>query len=216
VFVLNMVGEHAADWKSGVRHLCLISTAIVSALVGALAAKLHTRWLTTCAKVPCKYLQIRLAVINQMIATRVGARDYLVIGDSLTEIGRWPRMCGHDPMPAGISGARSDTWLPHAKTIADILKPDLVVLALGTNDVLTQGRLGPYEQLASSLSGYRLVAVPIHKLPSAPQDAVQEANRRIARAVAHTAETIDADGVHLTAEEYARWFDAIEKEVCAN
>jgi hypothetical protein len=143
--------------------LCLISTAIVSALVGALAAKLNTRWLTTCANVPCKYLQIRLAVINQMIATRVGARDYLVIGDSLTEIARWPTMCGHDPLPAGISGARSDTWLPHAKTIADILKPDLVVLALGTNDVLTQGRLGPYEQLAFSLSGYRLVAVPIHK-----------------------------------------------------
>ena len=201
------------------RHLSLISTAIVSVLVGALAAKLHTRWITICANVLCDYLQIRLAVINQMIATRVGAPAYLVIGDSLTEIGRWPTMCGHDPVPAGISGARSDTWLPHAKTIADILKPDLVVLALGSNDVLTQGRLGPYEQLASSLSGYRLVAVPVHKLPSVPQDAVWQANRRIARAVAHTAETIDAvttDGVHLTGEDYARWFGAIEKEACAN
>jgi len=86
-------------------HLCLISTAIVSALVGALAAKLHTRWIAICANVPCDYLQIRLAVINQMIANRVGAPAYLVIGDSPTEIGRWPTMCGHDPVPA-VSAAR--------------------------------------------------------------------------------------------------------------
>jgi hypothetical protein len=34
--------------------------------------------------------------------------------------------------------------------------------------VLTQGRLGPYEQLASSLSSYRLVAVPVHEMPGGP------------------------------------------------
>ncbi len=119
---------------------------------------------------------------------------------------------------AGIAGARSDTWLPHAKAVADALKPDFVVRALGTNDVFTQGRLGPYEQLAASLSGHRLIAVPMHGMPRAPKDAVQEVNRRIARAVAHTAQAIDAvttDGVHLTVEDYARWFGAIEKEACA-
>jgi hypothetical protein len=61
-------------------------------------------------------------------------------------------MCGREPVAAGISGARADTWLPHAKGLADALEPDFVVLALGTNDVLSQGRLGPYEQLASSLA----------------------------------------------------------------
>lgn len=200
-----------------VRQLSLISAVIVSALAGALAAKLYTRWTAICANVPCGYLQIRLGVIAQMIAARSRAPAYLVIGDSLTEIGRWPTMCGLVPVPAGISGARSDTWLPRAKAIADILKPEIVVLALGTNDVLTQGRLGSYEQLASSLSGYRLVAVPVHIMPAALQDVVREANRRITKAVAHTAETIDAvttDGVHLTAEDYTRWFDTIEKEVC--
>ena len=159
-----------------------------------------------------------MAVINQMIAARSGAGAYLVIGDSLTEIGRWPTMCGKDPVPTGISGARSDTWLPHAKSVADILKPKFVVLALGTNDVLTQDRLGPYEQLASSLSGYRLVAVPVHRMPNAPEEAVREANRRIKNAVTHTAEIVDAvttDGVHLNADDYDRWFGAIEKEACA-
>ena len=199
------------------RHLYLISVAIASALVGAIAAKLHTRWAMICANVPCSYLQVRLTVIDQMIATRSGAPAYLIFGDSLTEIGRWPTMCGHNPVPAGISGARSDTWLPHAKAIADNLKPEFVVLALGTNDVLAQGRLGPYEELASSLAGYRLVAVPVHSMPTVPQEAVQEANRRITKAVAHPAETIAAvttDGVHLTAEDYTRWFGAIEKIMC--
>lgn len=151
-----------------------------------------------------------------MVAARSSGLAYLVVGDSLTEVGRWPTICGLVPVPAG-SGARTDTWLPHAKTIADTLKPEVVVLAVGTNDVLTQGHLGPYEQLASSLSGYRLVAVPVHRMPSARQEAVREANRRITKAVAHTANTIDAittDGVHLTAEDYARWFGAIEEEVC--
>lgn len=153
-----------------------------------------------------------------MIVTRSAGPTYLVIGDSLTEIGKWPTMCGLEPVPAGISGARSDTWLPRAKLVADNLKPQVIVLALGTNDVLTQGRLGPYEQLASSLTGYRLVGVPLHKMPNAPREPVREANRRIAKAFAHTAVAIDAettDGIHLTGEDYVRWFDAIENIVCA-
>jgi hypothetical protein len=161
------------------RHLYFITAVMASALAGALAAKLHTRWTKICANVPCGYLQLRLAAIDQMIAARSRAPAYLVIGDSLTEVGRWPTMCGHDPVSAGISGARSDTWLPHAKATADTLKPEFVVLALGTNDVLTQGRLGPYEQLASSLSDYRLVAVPVHEMPTAPQAVVRVPTRAL-------------------------------------
>lgn len=186
--------------------------------MGALAAKLHTRWSATCGNVPCGYVQVRLTVIDQMIAARSKTPSYLVIGDSLTEVGRWPPMCGLEPVPAGISGARSDTWLPHARAIADSLKPAVIVLALGTNDVLTLGRLGPYEQLVSALAGYRLVAIPLHKMPAVPEVAAEEANMRIAKAVADTAETIDAvtiDGIHFTAKDYARWFSAIEKKVCA-
>jgi|SRR5262249_31263169 len=201
------------------RHLGLMTVAIASAMAGALAAKLHTRWTNACGNVPCGYLQIRLEVIDQMIASRPRAPAYLVIGDSLTEVGRWGTMCGHEPVAAGVSGARSDTWLPHAKSIADAVKPGFVILALGTNDVLTQGRLGPYEQLVSSLSGYRLVGVSVHEMPSAPKQAVQEANSRIAKAVARTTEAIVAvttDGKHLTTEDYAHWYGAIEKMACAS
>lgn len=199
------------------RRLGLMAAVIVAGVAGALAAKLHTRWKSNCANVPCGHLQARLAMIDQMIAAHGQAPAYLVIGDSLTEIGRWPALCGREPVAAGISGARSDTWLRQAKAIADALKPEFVVLALGTNDVLTQGRLGPYERLAASLSGYRLIAVPVHAMPAAPQAAVDEANSRIRKAVGRTVEAIVAqttDGIHLTAEDYARWFGAIAKAAC--
>jgi hypothetical protein len=91
------------------RHLVLIIAMIVSALAGALMAKLHTKWTMTCANVPCAYLQRRLEAIQQMIASRSKAPAYLVIGDSPTEIAHWRTMCGHDPVAAGIGGARSDS-----------------------------------------------------------------------------------------------------------
>ena len=121
------------------RHLGLMAAVVACALAGAVVGKLHSRWGAMCANVPCSSLQTRLGVIEQMIAARPRGPAYLVIGDSLTEIGRWPAMCGREPVAAGISGARADTWLPHAKGLADALEPDFVVLALGTNDVLSQG-----------------------------------------------------------------------------
>jgi hypothetical protein len=199
------------------QRMGLIAAVLAAGLAGALAAKLHTRWTGQCGPVSCGYAEIQLALIRQRIASHGTGPAYLVVGDSLTEIGRWPTMCGHDPVVAGISGAGSDTWLAHAKAVADALKPEFIVLALGTNDVLTQGRLGPYEQVVSSLAGYRLVAVPVHGMPRAPQEAVRDANSRIKKAVGPTVEAIDAmttDGVHLTAKDYARWFDAIEKVAC--
>lgn len=207
----------SASQSKSLRALSLVTAVVVSALAGALVTKLHTSWTSACGGVPCSYVQIRLEVVNQMIAARSGASTYLVIGDSLTEIAPWPTICGRGPVAAGIGGARSDTWLPHAKAVADRLKPDFVVLALGTNDVLTQGRLGPYEQLAASLADHRVIAVPVHFMPRAPDHAVREANNRIAKAVQRTTEGISAktiDGVHLTAEDYARWLGAIEKAAC--
>ena len=68
------------------RRLGLIAAVVASALAGAVVAKLHTRWGAMCANVPCASLQIRLGVIEQMIAARPRGPTYLVIGDSLTEI----------------------------------------------------------------------------------------------------------------------------------
>ena len=61
------------------------------------------------------------------------------------------------------------------------------------------------------------IAVPVHEMPKAPQPAVREANARIAKAVPRTAQGIVAattDGIHLTAEDYARWLAAIETAAC--
>ena len=61
------------------RATWLILVAVASALAGAFAAKLHTRWAgTTCANVPCAYLQVRLRMINQMVAARSSDPVYLV------------------------------------------------------------------------------------------------------------------------------------------
>jgi hypothetical protein len=88
------------------RRLGLMAVVVAAALAGAVVAKLHSRWAAMCANVPCSSLQTRLGVIGQMIAARPRGPTYLVIGDSLTEIGRWPAMCGREPVAAGISGAR--------------------------------------------------------------------------------------------------------------
>ena len=199
------------------RTLWLPIIILASVLGGALAAKVYTKFKADCGNVPCVYVQIRLSVFKQVIASRAAAPAYLVIGDSLTEIGRWPQICGFEPVAAGISGARTDTWLPHAKAIAEDLKPKIIVLALGTNDVLSGGRLGPYEQLVSSLSGFRVVGVPVHVMPGVSRQVVKDANTRIAHSLERTAEQITAattDGIHFTKEDYGLWFAAIEKAAC--
>jgi hypothetical protein len=200
------------------RILAVFALIAGAALAGTIAAKLHSRWKANCANVPCAHLQIRLAAFQHRIAARPKTPTYLIIGDSLTEIGSWRPMCGLDPFAAGISAARSDTWLPHAKPLADAVKPDVVVLALGINDVLTLDSLGSYEELVASLAGYHLVAVPIHVMPQIPGKKIEEVNGRIAKVVPRTAEAIVAkttDGIHLTAEDHVRWFAAIEKAVCS-
>lgn len=201
-------------WRLG-----LLAVAVIAAVGGAVAAKLHTRFVRPifCSNVPCAYLNGRLSVIGQMIAARPVGSVYFVIGDSLTEAGLWPELCGLKPVPAGIAAATSDTWVPHAKAMTDALKPAAVVLALGTNDVLVAGRLGNYEALVASLSGYRLVALPVYQLAAVSRETVAVANARIAKAVPQVAEPITAttfDSVHMTTSDYQRWFGSLERVLC--
>lgn len=191
-----------------------------SALAGAGASQLYSKWSARglCANVDCGYLRFRLdGIRSDMIHRRPRGPVYLVIGDSLTERARFPEMCGMKPFAAGIGWSRPDTWLPYVNEVLSGVRPSLVVLALGTNDVLSTGRLGPYEELAASVASHPVVAIPIHGMPRVRSRASVEANLRISKAVPRTAARIEAvttDGIHLTEDDYRKWFAELEKIAC--
>ena len=200
------------------RNFIVLAVTALALLAGAVAAKLHSRWKADCVGVPCAYVEIRQSIFAHANSARSGKPVYLVIGDSTTEVGRWPEICGLEPLPAGISGAQTETWLAHARLLADKVKPKVIVLALGTNDLLTAGQLGPYEQLVASLGDFELVAVLVHEMPEVPRAVIEVANQRISKAVRRTTRPITAattDGIHLTSDDYRSWMTEIENVVCS-
>jgi len=203
------------------RPIALAVIIAASALAGAGASLLYSKWWTSrglCANVDCGYLRFRIEGIRSDIAhRRPPGPVYLVIGDSLTERARFPEMCGMKPFPAGIGWSRPDTWLPYVNEVVAGVKPSLVVIALGTNDVLSMARLGPYEELVASVAPNPIVAIPVHGMPRVRSRAAIEANERITKAVRRTAARIEAvttDGIHLTDGDYQKWFAELEKVAC--
>ncbi len=159
---------------------------------------------------PCAHLDARLAIADAAIRSHPShVSSYLIIGDSISEAARWPNLCGHAPINVGIGYARTDTFLGHAKRLADSLRPDLVVVALGTNDVLTTGRVIALDALLGELRGYTVVYVP-STLGAAPRAVSGDGVRSAARI---NAETI-GDGIHLNAADYVAWHAAIAAAAC--
>jgi lysophospholipase L1-like esterase len=197
-----------------------------AAIAGAAVAKLHSRYMIgqqVCANVPCAHFGARMAVIENVIAQHRSTPTYLAIGDSITERADLPTLCGFWPINAGISWATVETFMPHARRLADLAKPKFVIVALGTNDALMnegdafKGRIGA---LLASLADWPVIVVP---LP--PGSGVKEAakfNAVIAAMDATSAAPLPSvetvDGVHLTAAAYVEWkekiADAASKSMC--
>jgi hypothetical protein len=121
------------------RRLLLLCVIVVSALAGAVAAKLDSRWNiargTLCSHVPCKHFQARISAIESVIAQREAERNYLAIGDSIVELADLPPICDRKPINGGIGGATVETFRTQGRRLAELAKPDFIVIELGAAPV---------------------------------------------------------------------------------
>jgi lysophospholipase L1-like esterase len=193
---------------------------LLSAIVGAVAAKIHSRIKfggPLCSDVPCPHFTARMNAIESVIAQQSGGPVYLAIGDSITEFAELEPICGRKPLNAGIGWATSETFETHGARLAALLKPDFIVIALGTNDA-TRNKTDFREHMANllaSLKDYRVVVVPIPGGPgvikAAEYNAVLKQFGPRAQPLASVKST--EDGVHLAPSTYPLWKASIKDAV---
>lgn len=140
----------------------------------------------------------------------------VVIGDSITEMARFPETIGDKPVVnAGIGGATIEDFETLASKLLDDSKPSEIVVALGTNnDAQTIGR--DYAPLLSILKRFspRILAVAIPSpIGADPRNAqIKAAANR--EGVAFIDSLIPAgsllpDGIHLNAAGNRVWTSAV-------
>ena len=175
-----------------------------------------------CFGVPCPHFITRMSAIESVIAQQSGGPNYLAIGDSITEFAELESICGRKPVNAGIGWATSETFQIHGARLAALLRPDFIVVALGTNDA-TRGKMDFREHMTAllmSLKQYPLVVVPIPA--SRGVSKATEYNESL-KQFSHLAQPLVSfestdDGVHLEPSAYPMWKDnirvAVERLVC--
>ncbi len=211
------------------RKLLLLGVILFSAAVGTITAKLRSRLARVahpalCSDVACDHFNVRMAAIESVIAQKGAEPSYLAIGDSFVELADLPNLCGHRPINAGIGGATVETFETNARRLAELAKPDFVVVEIGTNDALRnkgsefQAKLS---KLLSSLAPWPVIVVPLPPGPRVADAArlnqmISVINATKAAPLAHV-ETLP-DGIHLTAASYVEWkksiADAAQNSVC--
>jgi hypothetical protein len=202
---------------------------LLSGLAGALAAKFDSRRKLgnplsgpLCFDVPCPHFITRMQAIESVIAQQSVGPHYLAIGDSITEFAELEPICGRKPVNAGIGWATSETFKIHGARLAALLKPDFIVVALGTNDA-TRSEVDFREHMAAlliSLKDYPVVVVPIPGGPSVSRATEYNATLRQFGPLAQPLVSFKStdDGVHLAPSAYPMWKDtiriAVERLVC--
>jgi len=200
----------------------IVLIAVLSAIAGAVAAKIDSYRKSLCSDVPCLLFNTRIAAIESVIAQQSGDSTYLAIGDSITEFADLEPICGRKPINAGIAGATSETFATQGARLAALLKPDFIVVALGTNDAI---RNKPdfrehMTKLLFSLKNYRVVVVPIPAgsgvTNAAEYNAVLKEFEPLAKPLGST--KTSEDGIHLAPSEYPAWkgaiSDAVAHQIC--
>jgi GDSL-like Lipase/Acylhydrolase family len=211
--------------------LHLGSLACLLAVVGVVLAKLHPpfKWALQdlqplCSDVLCLHFYARMWSIEYAIRRRGADPVYLAIGDSITEGAELASLCGRKPINAGIGGATVETFATHARRLADLAKPDFIIVALGGNDALRGRESGFRERMTALLAS--LAAWPVLVVPLPPGPGVKDAakfNIVIEGLDATKAKPLDhvetTDGIHLTPAAYGSWrksiADALPKSYCA-
>jgi hypothetical protein len=200
---------------------------LISALIGAVAAKIDSRRKLLgplCFDVPCPHFIARMAAIESVIAQQSGEPVYLAIGDSIMENAELEGICGRKPLNAGIVWATSETFEMHGARLAALLKPDFIIVALGTFDAerkKTNFR-EHMTKLLASLKEYPVVVVP---LPGGRNVANAGDYNTVLKQFEHLAEPLASvestdDGIRLASSRYPPWKasikDAVERLVCPN
>lgn len=211
--------------------LLLGSLVCLVAVVGVVTAKLYPpfKWALQdvqplCSDVLCLHFYARMWAIAYAIRKRGADPVYLAIGDSITEGADLAYLCGRKPINAGIGGATVETFATQARRLADLAKPDFVIVALGGNDALRGRECGFQERmtaLLASLAPWPVLVVPLPPGPGVKD--VAKFNTVIAGLDATKAKPLDrvetTDGIHLTPAAYVGWqksiADALPKSFCA-
>jgi hypothetical protein len=166
-----------------------------------------------CFDVPCPHFIARMAAIESLIAQRSGGPVYLAIGDSITEFAALGPICGREPVNAGIGWATSETFQMHGARLAAKLKPDFIVVALGTNDA-TRRKTNFRENmtaLLASLKDYRVILVPIPGGRGVTKAAEYNEDLKQFSSLAQPIKAFESadDGVHLAPSAYPMWKQSI-------
>jgi len=150
----------------------------------------------------------------------------VMLGDSITEWGPWAEI---------MSCTSVANWGIKAETSGDILarvdevvalKPRLVFLLVGTNDIRFQIRpeetASNIRRIVERLEGAKVVVHPVIPLEGAG-DRVEKLNRLIEASLQNTRATIIplpitmadlSDGIHLLPDAYRKWRDVIAPLAC--
>jgi lysophospholipase L1-like esterase len=178
-------------------------------------------------------IDARIFMINSQLAQ---APDPVVIlGDSITEAALFPsKICGHLVVNAGIGGLTPNTYvaLISSRGLLERMRAILVVVALGTNNAHTITPLNKFEAAYRSLIAKlkpKADKIILAKVPAIrpgalayyfDADRIEPINATIKTLAdefnlglvdSDDLETID--GVHLSANGYKVWLQAIERSV---
>lgn len=191
---------------------------VVGIIVGAACAKIDSRLkirsalaADDCSNASCAHLNRRI-LASQNQAKQTAGPFYIAIGDSTTEYASLPEICGRKPINAGVSGATVATFLPVAPTISS-LRPDFVLIALGTNDArlgLKNGFPHRYGQLINAI-GIRSIIVSVPPSPAVPD--VEWFNSQTVPLQSDRTQPLQSvstiDGIHLSPADYEHWRQSI-------
>jgi hypothetical protein len=160
------------------------------------------------------HLDVRQFMIKAALAGL--DRPIVILGDSITEMARFPESIeGYPVVNAGIGGATIHDFLSLSPRLLDEVTPSVIVVALGANDV---GSSTVQEEYAALLSYLKKRAPAVYAVAVTPLEGVEAINSQIVAAAksadvpvidTHIAKAMLTDGIHPNPEGSRRWTAAV-------
>ena len=160
------------------------------------------------------HLDVRRFMIRAALAGL--DRPIVILGDSITEMARFPESIeGYPVVNAGIGGATIHDFLSLSTRILDEVTPSVIVVALGANDVGSSTVRGEYAALLSYL---KKRAPAVYAVAVTPLDGVEAINSQVVAAAksadvpvieTHITKAMLTDGIHPNPEGSRRWTAAV-------